>query len=284
MGRGGTSSSIAAAELRSQASHSAACVLAKVGREHGNCEDAVLEMPEIGLALVADGMGGPGHGDVASKAAVEAIREQAEDLPPINDVVGRYRWAQIALEQASYVVSRAAIDVGNRGAGTTAALALLVDDPDNGPMALVASVGDSRAYHVTAKGEVRRLTNDGESLPDEAIDQLDEVTELEQLSPSLRRAFRDRNVVSDALGVYKRHEAPNHVESVDLAEGDCILLTSDGVHDNLTYSEIAEICATASGRDELVERLAAEARARSLDQDHLRAKDDDISAVVLQLA
>jgi serine/threonine protein phosphatase PrpC len=89
--------------------------------------------------------------------------------------------------------------------------------------------------------------------------------------------FKKRNIVSaDLAGL---ESAPMTVRA-DARRGDLILVMSDGVHDNLTHQEIEMVCAASTDPDTLGKRLAAAAwtRARS---NHLRAKDDDITAAVL---
>ena len=115
-----------------------------------NNEDYYLIEPDLGLYVVADGMGGAQAGEEASRLAVETVLE----------VVRRSASARDGLLQAAFVeanlqvLERAAADTAFQGMGTTL-VALL----ENAGHFEIASVGDSRCYHL-ANGEMSAVTVD----------------------------------------------------------------------------------------------------------------------------
>lgn len=279
MGRG-TSTTGTTGALRRSSKDVHTAVLSRSSRPADKpCEDAVLLEKEHGLAVVADGMGSYKGGSEAAQAAVEAAAFLAAAMPARDKVVERYRWVQSSLPMMSTIVRDRMTRMQSEG-GATAAIAVLAEDADNGAMAFVASVGDARAYRFSAtSGELSLLTDD-DSLLGEA--NFDEVESREELSEAEHLLFKQRHNVTDALGKM-RADALVQVEPADLEEGDLLVLCSDGVHDNLTGTEIAAICRDSRPED-LADRLVEAARARSLDESHYRHKDDDISCVVLDPA
>lgn len=202
------------------------------GRVRPNNEDAVFAEARLGLAVLADGMGGHNAGEVASVMAVTALASELAHAfattPPhhltpqgmpharaaLLDVIRR---TNAAIQLASHHNPRYA------GMGSTLVVALFYDD-----RLLVAHVGDSRLYRLRA-GQLEQLTHD-HSLLQERIDK-------GMITPDAARWSLTRNLVTRALGV----EA---TVTADLAEhavqpGDVYLLCSDGLNDMVDDSEIA---------------------------------------------
>lgn len=94
--------------------------------------------------------------------------------------------------------------------------------------------------------------------------------------------FAYRNRVSQFLG---RARIVPHTQILEVRSGDVLILTSDGVHDNLTDREIEEICISSSGSREAAVRLTANSFARSREgrERNIRAHPDDMSAVVVKI-
>ena len=92
--------------------------------------------------------------------------------------------------------------------------------------------------------------------------------------------FSDRGSLRQALGD-EEIDVRSSRKPIDLENGDKVLLTTDGINDNLTDIEIAEIMAGSSPAQMAAERLVAKAKERSLDTGHPRAKPDDITAIVM---
>jgi protein phosphatase len=205
------------------------------GRVRPNNEDCVATRPEIGLAVLADGMGGHNAGEVASQMAVDAtVRSLSGEWPAgrASDRVLPHSRLVLAIERANEEISRAAsFERRYRGMGTTIVAALW-----RGGQVSIAHVGDSRAYRLR-RGKLELLTRDHT----EAREQFEKgLMTIEQT-----RTARNRNLLTRAVGIepgvaveVSTHEA--------LAE-DVYLLCSDGLHDMLSDGAIERTLMESTG-------------------------------------
>ncbi|HEY8217715.1 MAG TPA: Stp1/IreP family PP2C-type Ser/Thr phosphatase [Acidimicrobiia bacterium] len=186
-----------------------------VGKVRDHNEDGYLVDDTLGLVAVADGMGGHNAGEVASAAALEALRVAFGAGATIAEAVSAAN--EIVYEQS-------VADRSLRGMGTTLTAGALGID---GKL-LLGHVGDSRAYLVR-DGSLERITTD-HSLVEELI-QSGALTEEE--------AERDprRSQITRALGLEPGVDID--MESVDLRAGDRLLLCSDGLTTMVSEDEIA---------------------------------------------
>jgi serine/threonine protein phosphatase PrpC len=199
----------------------AAC--SDVGLRRQANEDSFAMSPELGLYVVADGMGGHKAGKVASETATEHA------LQAIHALQGASASPAEKLRQAVACANREVHDMAQRdpdlaGMGTTLVAILATRD-----RVALAHVGDSRAYLVRG-GRIRLLTDD-HSL-------VGELVRRRQISEADAREHPHRHVLTRALGV-----AP--ATQPDLAEltpapGDTFVLCSDGLTTHLRDSEILE--------------------------------------------
>lgn len=199
------------------------------GRVRGHNEDAVGAAPDLGLFLVADGMGGHAAGEVASRMAVDAtvraVREcagngQLGTPDGIRDVLlDAVRKANADVFSESVANHRA------RGMGTTLTAILLADDRYH-----IAHVGDSRGYRVRG-GEIVRITRDHSYV--------EELVRKGMLSSADARTHPQRNIVTRSVGTQEGLEADYRTGEV--RAGDVYLLCSDGVSGELEDGEILEI-------------------------------------------
>jgi protein phosphatase len=191
------------------------------GCVRANNEDYCLVRPELGLYLLADGMGGAKAGERASRMAVETVAD-------VVSAAGR-RDSQVllqAVEEANRRVLEAArLDPDLEGMGTTLVAAL-----DTGMEVLIASVGDSRAYLMDEQG-LRAITEDQTWVHDVGVPLgLDEV--------SLRN-HPMRHVLTMAIGAsqplvvnyYAIHMLPRAI----------LLISSDGLHGVVHQAELESI-------------------------------------------
>jgi PPM family protein phosphatase len=193
-----------------------------VGLRRTRNEDAFLLVPEAGLFAVADGLGGHASGEVASRLAVESLRDafgRLEGAP-----AERLRGA--VLEANRIVHARSAADPHLSGMGTTLVSAWF---PERGPIA-VAHVGDSRAY-VFRDGRLVRLTEDHTLLAEF----------IREASPTDEEiaAYPNKHVVVRALGM--RDTVEVDVSLVDVREGDLLLLCCDGLFGMVSDDQMAGI-------------------------------------------
>lgn len=258
--------------------HNAATACA--ARHPGVNEDRVLCDPRAGVAAVFDGVGGVAGGELASRAACAAMAMDLDRLPPRGDLHGRRRWLAGSLQS-----SQAAIGLSRRlhkdspGQGTTVIAAVLAADK-----VLTLCVGDSRAYRAR-QGALDLIADEHEDTSPrpalaDALDRISCAEDFDGQLESLPWAFAHRNILTAALGDDVRATVREH----DVAPGDLIVLTSDGVHDNLTHQEIQAVAAAHGGSPQaLSAALVSQAQRRSQDLGHLRAKDDDVSCAVLEV-
>jgi protein phosphatase len=202
-----------------------------VGRVRDHNEDGYLVDDTLGLIAVADGMGGHRGGEVASAAALDALRIAFGAGATIDGAVATAN--EIVHEQSL-------ADRNLRGMGTTLTAGALGID---GTLTL-GHVGDSRAYLVR-DGELARITTD-HSLVEELI-RAGELTEEE--------AERDprRSRITRALGL--EPSVTVDLESVDLRDGDRLLLCSDGLTTMVREDEIAALVVDEDDPEEVARRL-----------------------------
>jgi protein phosphatase len=220
------------------------------GRARKNNEDAVAEDRDLGLLVLADGMGGYNAGEVASgiaiKTVVDAVREEWPGLRhgEIDEQTGHSQEALLlrrAIEKAhSTIHSVAQSQPQCAGMGTTIVACVLHDDRIS-----IAYVGDSRLYRL--RGEhLEQITRD-HSLMEELIARGHYTRE--EASKLVRR-----NIVTRALGV----EAAVEVDLIEdpVQPGDIVLLCSDGLTDMIDDATIAlTLKAFAANLQEAAEKL-----------------------------
>lgn len=232
------------------------------------------EEKDLNWAAVLDGVGGAKSGDLASRTAAELLSERLSYLGSdlkLPEVYGKVKEA--------FLLASKRVTEEVPGGATTATIVKIVGSGSE-RTAVVGNVGDSRAY-VFKDGKLEQVTDD-DSLPIDdgkrhISEKLDKIHSQEELNEEELRYFMQRNVVTKVLGLAENPEPSLY--SINLRMGDKIVLTSDGVHDNLTIMEIEET--VSEGRD-IASNLVRRAKERSI-QDHFRAKKDDISAVVVEV-
>lgn len=203
------------------------------GRVREQNEDSIGEEVELGIIVLADGMGGYHGGEVASAIAVNTILNHLHDeLPQIHpgqiDKNTGYCQesliAQAAIKDANRTIVRAAQSQPQyRGMGTTVVLGLFFDDK-----LAVAHVGDSRMYRYRG-GILERLTTD-HTLLQELVDK--GFYTAEEANESL-----NKNLVTRALGI--EEDVVIDIHETGAKTGDVYLLCSDGLTDMLSDDDIA---------------------------------------------
>ena len=246
-------------------------VLTHPGLRRGSNEDSHCVRPDLGLFVVADGMGGHAAGEVASRVAVGAIEAfAAETDVPSRDRTWPFPYeAQLSpegnrLKVGFRLANRQIADAiaGSdtlRGMATTASAVLI--GPDH---ASLAHVGDSRVYRLR-QGALEQLTRDHSWV--------EEQVRAGAMTASAARQHPWRNIVTRALA--GGEEPDIDVADVALEAGDRLLLCSDGLYSVVPDDRLAEIL----GRDEpfqaVCDALVAEANAAG--------GPDNITALVLQV-
>lgn len=230
-------------------------------------EDALFKDEELGLLIVADGMGGHAAGEVASRLAVEAVagfvRRTGEDH--------EHSWPYGVDSTLSFNANRlrTAVHLANRrvfreaenhddytGMGTTIVAALMV-----GGSLSIAHVGDSRLYHA-ANGTLVQLTRD-DSWAATVLGQgpLDAVS---------KEQHPMRHVLTNVLGA--RDHTEIHIQERTVAPGELLLLCTDGLHGTVDDRLMLQLLAEHPS----VERAAEALVKAALD----RGSRDNVTALV----
>src|SRR5580692_4925822 len=188
--------------------------LTDLGRKRSTNEDAFFLDDELGLYVVADGMGGHAAGEVASREAVDTLygmvkrgigglHELVEPLDE-SDARAACRLLESAVQAATYFVySIAEIDRAKTGMGTTISAMLILGD-----YAVTAQVGDSRIYRIE-HGAADQLTEDHTLI----------AWQLKQglITPQEAARSPHRNVITRAVG--NREYVQVDTQCVPLASG-----------------------------------------------------------------
>jgi len=215
------------------------------GHKRRRNEDAyVLEPP---LFAVADGMGGHQAGEVASRIAAAALREDVEPSGGPERVEALIREANRRIWQHSTE------DVTASGMGTTVTVALV-----EGDLVTIGHVGDSRAYRVRDR-RIEQLTDD-HSL----------AAELERsgkLSAEEARSHPQRSVITRALGTEPDVEIDTF--TVEGRPGDLYLLCSDGLSSMVDDAGILEVLEGRRGSLDTAARELVRAANRSGGEDNI---------------
>ena len=204
-----------------------------IGRVREVNEDSFLV--DEPLFVVADGMGGHLAGDVASTTAVDTIRSRSGDASP-EDLS---TLTELVRSANSRIWEKAQHDPTLRGMGTTCTL-LMVD----GSAAHIAHVGDSRAY-LFRNGKLSQLTED-HSLVGRMVKE-------GRLSAEEAERHPQRSIITRALGVDSDVEVD--LLTVEVAEGDRLMICSDGLTSMVEPSEITEALAGESDPQAAADRL-----------------------------
>lgn len=201
------------------------------GMVRSHNEDAIYTNPALGLAILADGMGGYNAGEVASSMVTTLLGSELEkaiarqQLPP-QDSNGQSQARQLLeteIARANLAVYQAAQSQPQyAGMGTTLVMAVFCDNT-----VTVAHIGDSRLYRLRDEA-FQQITRD-HSLLQEQIDS-------GLLTPEQARHSQNRNLVTRAVGVDPAVEPEIH--AYPALPGDIYLFCSDGLSDMVEDDEI----------------------------------------------
>jgi PPM family protein phosphatase len=241
-----------------------------VGRKRSGNEDSFCVARELGLFLVADGMGGHAAGEVASRLAVETIQDwmrkyaRGESTPlvgqPLAGGSNRSNWLLSSIRLANRVIFETA--QGGKeyaGMGTTLVAALAM-----GTRVALAHVGDSRIYRVR-DDQIVQLSKDHSFIQQQL--------ERGIISSEEAHDSQYRHLITRALGLKESVEV-DLVEQ-DVQSGDLLLLCSDGLSDLLEDEEM--LAATREHADDL-EKICQ----TLIDQANYKGGDDNITVLVIQ--
>ena len=225
----------------------------EVGCVRKHNEDNFLMEPELGLFVVADGLGGHAAGEVASQIVVEKIDqfithtlERDRTWPVEYDVDlpydgNRLKAALLLADQG--ILNDIRTNPERESMGSTVVACLVRDDK-----VTLVHVGDSRAYLLNPSG-IRQVTRDHSWVADQVANGI--------LTPEEARRHPFRNVITQALG--NGGDLDVAVQELQVQELDRILLCSDGLSGMIQDQEIWEIVQGAPDVEEATRRLIAKA-------------------------
>lgn len=243
--------------------------LSHVGMKRSHNEDSFLVAPELGLFVVADGMGGHAGGETASRVSVTTIAQEIEaaharapalfrephplDGAPLADII------RDALEAACSAVFHAAHEnPALEGMGTTTVAVLLGEGT-----VYVGHVGDSRFY-ISRNGHIQQVSED-HSLVHEQV-------KAGILTEEQAKHSRFKNIITRSIGF--EEDVLVDVMGVELHAGDQLLLCSDGLSNLVEDYEMREMLRTMP-LDSVPQAL--------IDLANARGGDDNITVVVIQI-
>jgi len=211
-----------------------------VGMKRTHNEDNFSIIEDAGLYIVADGMGGHASGEVASKMAVDSLKEffaaTAQDpertWPYKMDRSKGYEENRLitGIKLANLrIYESAQRDPRQRGMGTTIVTMFAVEDG-----VYVAHVGDSRGYRIR-DGRIEQLTEDHSLLND--------YIKMKRLTPEEIANFPHKNVIVRALGMKDTVKVDTRFEQP--RAGDTYLLCSDGLSGPVTDPDMLDIVQNA---------------------------------------
>jgi protein phosphatase len=239
-----------------------------IGRRRSVNEDAYLCDDQLGLWVVADGMGGHAAGEVASRESIDTIHGMVKrgkstialDGPHTEEKArAACRLLEGAVQAATYILfAMAELDRGKAGMGTTISAMMRFGDS-----VVLGQVGDSRIYRVRT-GDALQLTEDHTLI----------AWQLKQglITPDQARTSKQRNVITRAVGSRDYVQVDTSVWEASL--GDSYMLCSDGLHGYLKPEEIPDLL--AEGGHFAVENFIQLANARG--------GKDNITAVVVEVS
>jgi len=237
-----------------------------VGRRRQVNQDCFLCDDEIGLWVVADGMGGHAAGEVASREAVDTVFGMVKRGKPKISSADREaslraatRLLEGAVQAATYMVyGMSELDADKSGMGTTMTAMMSMGD-----VFVTAQVGDSRIYRVR-NDNAEQLTEDHTLINWQLKQGI--ITQEEALTS------KHKNVITRAVG--NREYVQVDTTGVQVEAGDRYLLCSDGLHGYLELEEIPELVALGGQRavDELI------------DLANSRGGKDNITAVLVEVS
>ncbi len=230
------------------------CAKTDVGLVRKVNEDSMISVPELGVFLVADGMGGHAGGDFASQCIVARIGQIDQNLPS-GEVMKAMR---SAILEAHYEILA---EAERRGGGTigSTAIGLILSEPHFACL----WVGDSRLYHMR-NGKMTQLSTDHSLVND--------LLENGQITKEEAENHPHGNVITRAVGVGDVLEIDKLRGTYE--PGDRFLLCSDGLSGFVSDEVIAQYMGTApitSLCNELIE-LAKQGGGR-----------DNITAIVIEI-
>ncbi len=218
-----------------------------VGLIRSGNEDNYLMIPERGVFVVADGMGGHAAGEIASEMAVQLIARDLGSFKGLGADEAASRMTTAIKGANAAIFERTLSEHDKRGMGTTATVMVL----HAGTRYMIGQVGDSRAY-LLREGRFHQLTKD-HSYVQEQVD-------AGYLTPEQARTHPYANVITRCVGASA--DVLPDIFSGTVRVGDIFLLASDGLTGMVDDDVLQGILESQGTPDRWVDKLVAEANRR----------------------
>jgi len=196
------------------------------GRLRDTNEDCIFIDADLGLLILADGMGGHSGGEVASQLAVSTLRASLQPVLASANCEALEQSLRDSIAAADRaILARSLQDPHLHGMGTT--LVVGICRPKS---ICVAHVGDSRAY-LLRKGILKQLTQDHSLVA--------HLLRTGELSTEEARRYPMRNVLVRSVG--NRNTADPDIQTLEWGADDCLMLCSDGLTNMVPEGEILKV-------------------------------------------
>ncbi len=243
-----------------------------VGRQREHNEDALFAMSSVmregetefpfGLFIVADGMGGHQHGEVASGAAIRALSGYLLErlvIPMMTGTASSIDSSLQELMEQGFEEAQDAVIQTAPGGGTTLTAALVVGD-----QVTIGHVGDSRAYFALTDGELEPITKDHSLVK--------RLLELGQISEKEASVHPQRNVLYRAVGQTEPYRPD--IETLTFPSPGSLMICSDGLWGVVGKTNLQKALRKSGSQIEICQRM--------VDMANQAGGPDNISVVVVQ--
>jgi serine/threonine protein phosphatase PrpC len=242
-----------------------AAIVSDVGLKRKLNQDRGLVRPDLGLFIVADGMGGHQGGEIASQMCVDSvedtIRNSLEKSESENHT-DHHLFQEALLNANQRVYDLSEVEPELKGMGTTATVLKI-----SGNIATIGQVGDSRAYFWNATG-IWQITRD-HSLVEEKL-------KAGLISRSQVKTDGMKNVITRSVGYDPQIRVDLY--SLEINDGDAFLLCSDGLTGPVPEQQIYSILESTLKSDLSLQNAAQ----RLIQAANEQGGDDNITAVLVQ--
>ena len=207
------------------------------GRKDNQDYAAQSETPFGQIVIVCDGVGGSKGGGVASQLAAKIVINELKKADPKSDPVVELNKSISTANKIIY--SRSLKETELRGMATTLVAVIIAEKK-----AIIAHVGDSRVYLIR-NGKIRFQTTDHSKVQ--------ELVDEGHLSKEEARRHPNANQITRAIGIKSSVSVDVNIQSYN--RGDLILLTTDGIHGELSERNFLNIINKGKGPSEIVNNL-----------------------------
>lgn len=243
-----------------------------VGRQRDHNEDTLFAMSSVlregnsefpfGLFIVADGMGGHQHGEVASGAAIRALSGfliQRLVVPIMSGTAASIDTSLQELMEQGFEEAQDAVVQTAPGGGTTMTAALVVGD-----QVTIGHVGDSRAYFAQADGELEPITKDHSLVK--------RLLELGQITEKEASVHPQRNVLYRAVGQTEPYRPD--IETLTFPTPGSLMICSDGLWGVVGKTNLQKALRKTGSQIEVCQRM--------VDMANQAGGPDNITVILVQ--